>query len=241
MTAAPVIPLYHRIKEDLLDRIKGGHLAPGERIESELELMERYGVSRATVRQALGQLVSEGYLEIRRGLGTFVAAPKIQQGLLGMYSFSREIERLGMRPGTHVLALAAEPASRAVATALGLPPGDPVVAIRRLRSADDEPLMLETSWLPERRFPRLVERDFEHQRLYDVLASAYGARPARAREEFEPVLLTSDEASLLGKHAGDPGLLLERIAYDPEGRPIEFCRSVVRGDRCRYFVELREL
>jgi GntR family transcriptional regulator len=101
--------------------------------------------------------------------------------------------------------------------------------------------MLETSWLPERRFPGLVTLDFEHRRLYDVLLAEYGVRPARAREEFEPVLLTSEEAHLLGKHAGDPGLLLERIAYDPDGRPIEFCRSIVRGDRCRYFVELREL
>jgi GntR family transcriptional regulator len=241
MPAAPAIPLYHRIKEDLLDRIKGGQAQPGDRIESELELMERYGVSRATVRQALGQLVAEGYLEIRRGLGTYVAVPKLQQGLLGMYSFSREIERLGMRPGTRVLELAAEPASRAVATTLGIPPGDAVAAIRRLRSADDEPMMLETSWLPERRFPGLVTLDFEHRRLYDVLLGEYGVRPARAREEFEPVLLTSEEAHLLGKHAGDPGLLLERIAYDPDGRPIEFCRSIVRGDRCRYFVELREL
>jgi GntR family transcriptional regulator len=241
MSAATAIPLYHRIKEDLLDRIKGGHLATGDRIESELELMDRYGVSRATVRQALGQLVAEGYLEIRRGLGTYVAAPKIRQGLLGMYSFSREVERLGMRPASRVLGLTVEPASRAVATSLGLPPGDPVVAIHRLRSADDEPMMLETSWLPEQRFPRLAERDFERERLYDVLLGGYGVRPTRAREEFEPVLLSSDEATLLAKHPGDPALLLERIAYDPEGRAIEFCRSIVRGDRCRYFVELREL
>lgn len=241
MTASTAMPLYHQIKEDLLEMIKGGHLTPGDRIESEPELMDRYGVSRATVRQALGQLVAEGYLVIRRGLGTYVAEPKIRQGLLGMYSFSREIERLGMRPGTHVQALGVEPAGPSVATALGIALGEPVVALKRLRSADDEPIMLETSWLPVRRFPGLVDRDLEHARLYDVLADGYGVRPARAREEFEPVLLSSDDARLLGKHTGDPALLLERVAFDPEGHPIEFCRSIVRGDRCRYFVELRAL
>ena len=241
MATSTAMPLYHQIKEDLLESIKGGRLTPGDRVESEPELMDRYGVSRATVRQALGQLVAEGYLVIRRGLGTYVAEPKIRQGLLGMYSFSREIERLGMRPGTHVQALGVEPAGPSVAAALGIPQGDPVVALRRLRSADDESMMLETSWLPVRRFPGLVDRDLEHARLYDVLADEYGVRPSRAREEFEPVLLSSDDARLLGKHTGDPALLLERVAFDAEGRPIEFCRSIVRGDRCRYFVELRAL
>lgn len=241
MTASTAMPLYHQIKEDLLETIKGGRLTPGDRIESEPALMERYGVSRATVRQALGQLVAEGYLVIRRGLGTYVAVPKIRQGLLRMYSFSREIERLGMRPGTHVQALGEEPAGPSVAAALGIPVGEPVVALRRLRSADDEPIMVETSWLPVDRFPGLVDCDLEHTRLYDVLADAYGVRPSRAREEFEPVLLSSDEARLLAKHTGDPALLLERVAFDAGGQPIEFCRSVVRGDRCRYFVELRAL
>ena len=126
--------------------------------------MERYHVSRATVRQALGQLVAEGYLVIRRGLGTYVAEPKIRAGTpRRMYSFSREIERLGMRPGTHVQALGIEPAGPSVAAALDVPIGEPVVALRRLRTADDEPMMLETSWLPVRRFPGLVDKDLERR------------------------------------------------------------------------------
>ena len=241
MNAAVGVPLYHQIKEELLDEIKGGRLRPGERIETEQELMTRHGVSRATVRQALGQLIAQGYLEVRRGLGTYVAGPKIEQGLLGFYSFSREVERMGMRPGTRLLGLVLEPAPDAVAAALELAPGTPVTALRRLRLADDEPLIVETSYLPAERFPRLADHDFDHQRLYDILTVDYGARPVRAREVFEPVLLSSEEAEVLGKRPGDPGLLLERIACDADDRPVEFCRSVVRGDRCRYFVELREL
>ena len=234
------VPLYRQIKADLLERIRGEPLAPGSRIETEFELMERYGVSRATIRQALGQLVAEGYLEIRRGLGTFVATPKLEQGLGGFYSFSREIERRGMRPGTRVLAVGVEGASRTVATALGLAPGIPVVGLRRLRLADNEPLVAETSYLPEARFPGLGDCDFERRGLYDTLVTDYGVRPSRAHEVFEPVLLTSDEAGLLHKHGGDPALVVERTTFDPAGEPIEFCRSVVRSDRFRYFVDLGE-
>lgn len=241
MNAAVGVPLYHQIKEELLDEIKGGRLRPGQRVETEQALMARHGVSRATVRQALGQLIAQGYLEVRRGLGTYVAGPKIEQGLLGFYSFSREVERMGMRPGTRLLGLAVEPVPDAVAAALELAPGTPVTALRRLRLADDEPLIVETSYLPAERFPRLPEHDFDHQRLYDILTVDYGARPVRAREVFEPVLLSSEEAEVLGKRPGDPGLLIERTAFDADGRPVEFCRSVVRGDRCRYFVELRDL
>jgi GntR family transcriptional regulator len=234
------VPLYRQIKDDLLDRIKGGIVRSGDRIETEPELMARYGVSRATVRQALGQLVAEGYLEIRRGLGTYVAAPKLEQGLLRFYSFSREMERAGRRPGTRVLGVATEPASDAVAAALQLPPGARVVVLHRLRLVDEEPLIVETSYLPADRFPGLAERDFDRRRLYDVLGADYASRPTRAHEEFEPVLLTDQEADLLGKHAGDPALLVERTAYEGEAA-VEFCRSIVRGDRCRYFVDLREL
>ena len=239
-TAVDRLPLYRRIEADLRDRIGSGDLAPGARIETELELMERHGVSRATVRQALGELVAEGLLEIRRGTGTFVTTPRFQHTIGGFYSFSREIEGHGLRPGTTVLGLGVEPADEVVAGALGVAPRTRVVALRRLRLAGDEPLVVETSYLPAARFPGLERVDFSAVRLYDTLTSAYGCRPVRARETFEPILLTDDEAGLLGQAAGGPALRVERIAYDQDDHPIEFCRSTVRGDRYQYAVELRD-
>ncbi len=141
-------PLYRRIEADLRDRIRTGQLAPGARIETELELMERYGVSRATVRQALGGLIAAGALEVRRGLGTYVASARFEHTIGGFYSFSREIERGGRAPGTRVLGLTVEPADEAVADALEIAPGTPVVALRRIRLADEEPIVVETSRLP---------------------------------------------------------------------------------------------
>ncbi|HEV8544683.1 MAG TPA: GntR family transcriptional regulator [Candidatus Limnocylindrales bacterium] len=234
------LPLYRQIEAELRDRIRSGALRPGARIAPEPELMSEFGVSRATVRQGLAGLVAEGVLEIRRGLGTYVTAPRFEHTIGGFYSFSREIERHGLLPGTRVLELRTEPAAEPVAEALGVPTGTDVVALRRLRLAGPDPLVVETSHLPAARFPGLESIDFSHVRLYDTLMNAYGCRPTRARETFEPVLLTADEAALLDQRRGEPALRVERIAFDQDDVPIEFCRSTVRGDRYRYSVELRD-
>jgi GntR family transcriptional regulator len=234
------LPLYRQIEEAMRERIRSGELRPGAQVATETELMVEYGVSRATVRQALAGLVAEGLLEIRRGLGTYVTAPRFEHTIGGFYSFSREIERHGLEPGTKVLDLRTMPAVDIVAESLGIPAGTKVVALRRLRLAGPDPLVVETSHLPATRFPGLETVDFSQVRLYDTLLNRYGCRPTRARETFEPILLTADEATLLDQRRGEPALRVERIAYDQDDIPIEFCRSTVRGDRYRYSVELRD-
>jgi GntR family transcriptional regulator len=234
------VPLYRRIETDVRERIRSGDLEPGAQLETEVELMVRYDVSRATVRQALRELVGEGLLEIRRGLGTYVTQRRFEHTIGGFYSFSREIERHGLKPGTRVLGLGVEPADDSIAAALGIAAGTPVVALRRLRLAGDDPLVVETSYLPAERFPGLESVDFGRARLYDTLTEVYGCRPTRARETFEPVLVTADEAAVLGQRRGEPALRVERIAFDEDELPIEFCISTVRGDRYRYSVELRD-
>ena len=234
-------PLYRRIQSDLRERVASGELAPGSQVETELELMARYGVSRATVRQALSGLVAEGLLEIRRGRGTFVHGAALEHRLGGFYTFSREIERHGMRPGTRVRGLSVEPAGDDVADELGLAPATPVVALQRIRLADDQPIVSETSYLPAARFKGLEDIDFSSASLYDTLTTAYGVRPARARETFVPVLLGDEEAQILGGDAGDPVLNVERTTYDNDGVVIEYCTSVLRADRYRYSVELRDV
>lgn len=234
-------PLYRRIQSDLRERVAGGELAPGAQVETEQELMAHYGVSRATVRQALAGLVTEGLLEIRRGRGTFVHGAALEHRLGGFYTFSREIERHGMRPGTQVRGIGVEPAADVVADGLGLAPGTPVIALSRIRLADDEPIVSETSFLPAARFRGLEDVDFSGASLYDTLTTSFGVRPVRARETFVPVLLDEDEASILGGEPGDPVLRVERTTYDADGVIIEYCRSILRADRYRYSVELRDV
>ena len=233
-------PLYRQIQTDLRERVSGGELEPGAQVETEQELMARYGVSRATVRQALSGLVAEGLLEIRRGRGTYVHGAALEHRLGGFYTFSREIERHGMRPGTRVRALGLQVASDVVAEGLGLAAGTSVVALSRVRLADDEPIVSETSYLPAARFRGLEEVDFSEVSLYETLTTAYGVRPVRARETFVPVLLEPADADVLGGEAGDPVLSVERTTYDLDGVIIEFCQSILRADRYRYSVELRD-
>lgn len=232
------LPLYRRIAADLRARISAGALAPGSQVETELELMARYGVSRATVRQALGSLIADGLLEVRRGLGTYVRDRPVEHALGGFYTFSREIERHGMMPGTRVLDVHVEAADARVAEALGVTPDAPVVVLARLRLADAQPLVTETSYLPASRFPGLERFDFDRVRLYETLTTHYGTRPVRAREVFQPVLLSAAAAEVLGRERGEPALLVERTAYDADGAIVEYCQSTVRGDRYRYSVEL---
>ena len=196
-------PLYRRIQAELRDDVARGRLAPGSRLPSEPELMARFGVSRATVRQALGGLTAEGLLEIRRGLGTYVREPRFEHTLGGFYSYSREIERHGRVPGTRVLDLRVIAADEGLADALAIADGAEVVALQRLRLAGEEPLVVETSFLPAARFPGLEDVDFRRVRLYDTLVARFGVRPVRAREVFEPVLLTAEEAAVLDGRRGD--------------------------------------
>ncbi len=234
-------PLYRQIQSDLRERVSSGELEPGAQIETEQELIARYGVSRATVRQALSGLVAEGLLEIRRGRGTFVHGAALEHRLGGFYTFSREIERHGMRPGTRVRGIGLEPAGDDVAEGLGLASGTSVVALSRVRLADDQPIVSETSYLPAARFKDLEEVDFTDTSLYETLHNAYGVRPMRARETFVPVLMSPDDAEVLGGATGDPVLSVERTTYDADGVIIEYCRSILRADRYRYSVELRDV
>ena len=234
-------PLYRQIQADLRDRVATGELAPGAQVETEQELMAHYGVSRATVRQALSGLVGEGLVEIRRGRGTFVHGAALEHRLGGFYTFSREIERHGMRPGTRVKSIGVEPASVEVAEGLGLASGTPVVALSRVRLADEQPIVSETSYLPATRFKGLEETDFSGASLYETLTARFGVRPVRARETFVPVLLDEGDAEVLGGDPGDPVLSVERTTYDADGVIIEFCQSILRADRYRYSVELRDV
>ena len=118
-------PLYRRIQADLRDRVTSGELAPGTQVDTELELMRRYGVSRATVRQALAGLITEGLLEVRRGRGTFVRGSALEHQLGGFQALRREIERQGKRPGTRVRDVSVVPAAAETTTMTTLPPGRP--------------------------------------------------------------------------------------------------------------------
>ena len=231
------IPLHHQVYLDLRAALDAGEWRPGDRLPPERELAARYGCSLITVRRALGDLARERRLERARGRGTFVPRPPIPLDLDGALSFAEEVHRLGHDASTRVVTAHTVPAERSVAEALGIAIGASVIHVERLRIADGEPLLLEQVFLPEARFPGLLASDLEHRSLYELLSVRYGTRVVRAREALEPIALPSREAQLLGVEPHRPALLIEGLAFDQAGQPVEFARSYVRGDRTRYYVE----
>jgi len=231
------VPLHHQVYLDLKAALDAAEWAVGDRLPSERELALRYGCSLITVRRALDELSREQRLERTRGRGTFVLPLRVDRNLAGSLSFSEEMRERGLAPETRLLAARPQAAGEAVAEALGLELGAPVVFLERLRLAAGVPLLLERASLPAERFPGLLAADLETRSLYDLLTAQYGTPVVRARELLEPVLLRAAEARLLGVARGRPALLVEGIAYTTDGSPVEFARSWVRGDQTRYYVE----
>jgi GntR family transcriptional regulator len=231
------VPLHHQVYLDLVSAMDSSEWRPGDRLPTERELAQRYGCSLITVRRALSELAREQRIERTRGRGTFVLHPRLDLNFGGNRGFADEMLTRGLDPATRLIAARPESAGEAVAAALDLELGSPTLYLERLRLAGGEPLLLEQVHLPAERFPGLLASDLEHNSLYDLLVERYGTRIVRAREALEPVLLRTREAQLLDQAPGRPALLVEGVAYAADGRPIEFARSYVRGDRTRYFVE----
>ncbi|MBO8140716.1 MAG: GntR family transcriptional regulator [Firmicutes bacterium] len=233
------VPYYYQLKELIKDHIHRGRWQPGSRIPSEPQLCELYGVSRTVVRQALGELVAEGYLRKERGRGTFVAKPKIAGSLVQrLTGFYEDVVRRGLLPRTKVLSQSVVPAPQTVAAYLEIPVDTPVIRIERLRFVDDEPLLLVTTYIPYVLCPGLVKEDLAENSLYQLMEEKYGIRLARGRRMLEAVAATELEAQLLGVKPGAPLLYLRSITYMPNGQAIEYYEAKHRGDRSMLEVEL---
>lgn len=239
LDSTSIIPLYHQLKQRLAAKIQAGEWKPEDKIDSENQLMTTFGVSRNTAKKAIEELVQEGKLYRVQGKGTFVAKPRFEQSLGGFYSFSTVLQEKGLNPKDEVIHIQVVYPSTKVKQGLDLQEDERVVEVKRLRFADNEPIVLESSFLPLHIIDdEKVLHEVSFTPLYSLLAQRFNVVVVKAKEAFEPVLIRKDEASLLKTVAGKPALLLERTAYDTIGRPVEFCISIVRGDRCRFYTEL---
>jgi GntR family transcriptional regulator len=235
------IPLHHQVYLRLRAALNAGEWLPGDRLPGERELAQRFDCSVITVRQALGELERERRLRRMRGRGTFVTEPPIERDLTELTSFTEEMNRRGLDPQTKLIVAESREADEAAVRALQLRPGALVIFLERLRCIGDQPLLLEQVHLPESRFGDLLNADMVEGSLYQALASQYNVRLVRARETIEPILPAAREARLLQQDRRRPALLLELIAFEAAGTPVEYCRAIIRGDRAKYYVEARGL
>jgi DNA-binding GntR family transcriptional regulator len=236
------VTAHGQIEDWLADAIAAGQLRPGDRLPTEHDLAAWLGVSRMTLRHALGELAQRGLVTraVGRNGGTFVAEAKLEQDLTTLAGFSEQLRRHGKVAGATVLAAMQIPASPAAAAALELAEGDPVHEVRRIRQADGRPMVIEHSLFPAWLFPDLLECRLDGS-LYELLEERYGQRPHRARESLEPVVASIRDAEALEVEEGAPLMLVERTAYSRAGQPLEFARDLFRGDRTRVVVWTSEL
>ena len=231
------VPVHVQIEEQLAERIASRDLAAGERLPPERELAQGLNVSRMTVRQALSSLAARGLVERGVGRGTFVSHRKLDHDMTRVAGLTERLERQGLEPAARVREVVERQASWAIAAALELEPGSPVIRIRRLRLGNDVPLVLEDSWFPATHFPGLGKLDLSGS-IYALMRKHYGLEPVRAVERLEPIVARAHEAKALKVDTGAPLMLVERTAFSADGTPVEFARDRHRGDRQRWIVKV---
>jgi len=231
------IPLYIQIAERLIAQIESGGLSPGEQLPPERDLSEKIGVNRMTLRRALQVLESQGLIVRKHGIGTFIAEPKIDRQMEVVFRFSSGMQNRGLTPGAEIISIEQILAEPVLAKDLALSVSSPVYSILRLRSINQEPVMLESYKIPVQRFPGLDRYDLEKRSIYEIMEIEYGVPITRARQSFEPVIATDFEANLLKINIGEALMLEKRLSYDGNNLPVEYGKDRYRGDRFRFVTE----
>jgi len=226
-------PLYLQLERALREALDKRILNPDDALPPERDLADELDVSRITVRKAIEGLVNEGLLVRRRGSGNFVAA-RVEKNFSKLTSFSEDMRARGRSPHSVWLKRSEGAVTPEEAMTMRLSPGTPVFRFQRIRYADDVPMALETCTVEASALSTLNAVDAS---LYEALERA-GNRPVRALQRLRAVLLSAEQAKLLKAHAGEAGLMVERIGFLSDGRAIEFSQSYYRGDIYDFVAEL---
>ncbi len=226
------IPLYFQLKELIMREIKSGNYKNGSMIPTEKELSEMFQISRTTVRQAIAELVQEGWVYRVKSKGTFVSKPKINQDFIqAIKSFSDQIISSGRVPRTEVLDFKVVTPSEEVVSALNLKPKQKAIYIHRLRYADDEPMVAVKTYLPYESCAFVLSHDLVNESLYSILSSNERVKIYKIRRLVEAVDATAYDMKYLNLKRGKAVQLFTSIGYNVFGDIIEYSLARYRGDR----------
>ena len=234
----PGVALHYQIKEDMFLHLRSGRWEPGYELPTEEALCRHYGVSRGTLRRAIADLVAEGYIERKRGRGSFVSLPKLESGVVGSYSRFRVLGP-PLDAGGTILACERMRSDKDVATMLDLRTGTAIWRLERVRFTQQRPVALQTSFIPAEVCPRLDAQDLSTRHLVDVLRDEYGVNLVRAVEYVDPTVADDYAAKALGVKLRTPLFRIERITYAMNDHVVEYRRALLRGDAYRYRLDLR--
>ena len=233
LSADSNVPLYTQLVGIIKRSISTGLLSPGDLLPSEAELCASLGISRSTVRQAIGTLAMEGLVVRRQGKGTFIAEPKVRRRTESIYSFTSEINAMGKHPSSEILEFEILIPPQNVAEKLELRSAETrCYRFTRVRKVDGEPLILETSFYPQYIYPSLTRELLGTHSFYSLLYEV-GVVPETAADSYSAVCCSAEEAALLGCPENSPCFAVERCTRSSAGELYEYTRSLLRGDRTR--------
>lgn len=232
------IPLYGKVEEVLASEIAQGDLQPGDQLPTEEELMLRFGVSRITVRRSIQNLMQRGKVEIRRGHGTFVLAPRISQELTRLTGFVEDMDTHGRKASARVLNKEILAANSAVARQLGVSKGTRVMRIKRVRLADSVPMSFDETYLPLDIGKKIVSNNLSIKPIFTLLEEKYGIPLTEAEYKLEAAAASAEVAQALAIAEGAPIFRIERTSYTEGGRPIDYEMLSYRGDLIRFVTRL---
>ncbi len=229
-------PFHVQIKDMLKSRIACGEYLPSARIPSESELAGKLNVSRMTINKVVNELVREGLLYRHQGKGTFVASRKIDQWFFRITSFNGDMLSKGLIPSTAVLEKRVLNPPNDVQKSLSLSPKEKVIFIKRLRYANNEPMMLESRYLNYKFCKKILKESLDKESIHELLIYKYSLPLTKVNQYLEAVKIDGNDASLLGVKPGEPGFLLSRTTFTGES-PITWVRYIYRGDKYRFYSE----
>src|ERR1700741_650473 len=238
MSAAHDSLLYARVETVLAGEITDGDLRVGDQLPTEDSLIARFGVSRITVRRAIQNLVSRGLVEIRRGKGTFLAAPKITQELSELSGFVEDMHALGRKPTARVIGKEIVTADAAVASQLALTKGERVVRIRRVRLGDAIPLSFDETYLPLEIGKKVISDNLKVEPIFSLLERKYNVPLIEAEYKLDAVPAETEVAAALKVRERSPIFRIERTSYTTGSRPVDYETLHYRGDLVQFVTRL---
>nr|WP_255437592.1 GntR family transcriptional regulator [Thalassobacillus sp. CUG 92003] len=229
--------MYYQIEEDIKIKIDNNEYATGDVIPSERDLSETYDVSRMTVRQAVNNLVNEGFLFRQKGRGTFVSEKKIEQGLQGMTSFTEDMKQRGMTASNKLLSFEKVKAPQSIAEKLELSEAASVVMVQRIRFADEQPMAVETTYIPLTLFPHMQAEDIQGS-FYQYVEKVQPYKIGKAKQIIEASTANEQEMEYLQVSEHSAVLLIERQSRLENGTPFEVVKSAYRADRYKFISDI---
>ena len=234
------LPYYYQLKQYIIEEIEAGNWKPGQQILPEIKICEIFDISRTVVRQTYQELVNEGYLVKKKAKGTFIAAPKISENLVqSLMGFYEDMTARGFKVKNDMLWQKKIAATPRVAEKLGLDIGEDVIVIRRVRKINDEPIVLDRTYIPFKLCPDLLNEDLINRSLYSYIEGKYNLNIDKGVRFIEATVATDEESKLLNIKKGSPLLYIESISYLDNGTPLEYYIALHRGDRSRLVIELK--